>query len=79
MSSAWVVTILIIAIILLFVSMVLSAMASRDAEKGNNSAAQKYAMWSAVVAGVSVIMLIIVLILYLYRAEVQTSAQKIFA
>ena len=70
---------MIITIVLLFTSMVLSAMASSDAKKGAaecKEGCSKYAMWSALVSGISVAVVVIVLIVYVYSThkEIATAA-----
>ena len=65
-----------ISIILLCASMVLSAMASSHAKKGNTVDAQKYAMWSALVSGISVFTLVVVLIIYANSGKIATAGQS---
>jgi hypothetical protein len=72
--SATVIIVLVVSMILLFVSMVLAAMASSDAQKKNLQDAQKYSMWSAVVSGLSIALLIVVLIMYIYSERLATHA-----
>jgi len=69
---------MILSIILLFVSMVLSAMASDDAKKGNKDKSHKYSMWSAIVSGVAVFSIVISLIVYIYtsRKEIAGATQE---
>jgi ABC-type Fe3+ transport system permease subunit len=68
---------MLVSIGLLFTSMVLSAMASSDAKKAENSSntsmtnsligkAQKYSMWAALVTGLSTFVIIVVAIVYIY-------------
>ena len=60
---------MIIAIVLLFAAMVLSAMASADAKKDCPKAdkAEKYSMYAAVVAGLAVFLIGIALLIYIFR------------
>ena len=63
---------MVLTIILLFVSMVLSAMASNEARKGSQKCKEdchKYSMWSALVSGLSVAMIVIALIIYIYTSR----------
>ena len=60
---------MVLSIILLFVAMVFSAMASTDAHKGSQKCKEncsKYSMWSALVAGISVALIFVSLIIYIY-------------
>jgi hypothetical protein len=68
--------ILVISIILLFVSMVLSAIASSAAQKNNITDAHKYSMWSAIVSGLSIALLVIVLVLYLNSGAIISGVQS---
>lgn len=64
---------IIIAILLLFTTMVLSAMASSDASKSNDDNCQschKYSMYSAIVTGISVFIIFIGLMIYLFRKPI---------
>ena len=71
------VTVLIcITVAILFSSMVLSAMASSEAKRGNTSNAQKYSMWSAIVCGLAVFFLIIAMFLYLNSGVIASAAQS---
>jgi len=60
---------IIVAIVLLFTSMVLSAMSSAAANNGKKDEAHKYAMISAVVCGISVFVLGVVLVIYIYASK----------
>lgn len=63
---------MIVAVILLFASMVLSAMASNDARKGSQQCKEdchKYSMWSALVSGIAVAMIVVILIIYIYTSR----------
>ena len=63
---------MIIAIILLFVSMVLSAMAASEASKGSDKCkanCHKYSMWSALVSGIAVAVIVVALIIYIYTSR----------
>jgi len=63
---------MVITIILLFVSMVLAAMASNEAQKGTTKCKEgchKYAMWSALVSGLAVALIVISLIIYIYTTR----------
>lgn len=61
---------LVISMILLFASMVMSAMSASAAQKGDTSSARTYAMWSAVVSGLSIVLLIVILALYLNSQKI---------
>ena len=72
----------IIAVILLFISMVLSAMAASAAQKGSSVCKEdchKYSMWSALVSGLAVAVIVVVLIIYIYtsRHDVAKSAAEL--
>lgn len=67
--SATVIIILVISMVLLFVSMVLSAVSNSDIKKQNLQSASKYSLWSAVVSGLSIALLVIVLFLYVYGGK----------
>lgn len=69
---------MIVAVGLLFSSMVLSAMASSDAQKATGAdtnstnyitKAHKYSMWAAIVTGVSSFVIIVVAIFYIYHTR----------
>lgn len=64
---------LVISMILLFISMVLSAMSASAAEKGDTSTARKYSLYSAVVSGLSVVLLVVILVMYLNSERIVTS------
>jgi hypothetical protein len=63
-----------IAIMLLFVTMVLSSMSASDVKKGSMDSAHKYAMWSAVVSGLAVFLLVIALIIYINSSRIVSAA-----
>ena len=60
---------IIIGIILLFVSMVLSALSASEISKQNYDTAHRYATAAAVVDGLSVAVLIVALIIYIYKDD----------
>ena len=63
---------MILAIILLFTAMVLSAMAASDAKKSAadcKEGCSKYATWSAVVSGISVAVILVALIVYIVSSR----------
>jgi hypothetical protein len=66
MAHALLTVLLIISILILFVSMILSAKSASDINKGMNTQAHKMATWSAVVSGLAVLLLVVALIYYLY-------------
>lgn len=49
-------------------------MGSSDVEKKNYKDAQKYSMWAAVTCGISIVLLIVVLILYVHSARIMGAA-----
>jgi len=64
----------VIGIILLFIAMTLSAMAAMDAKKSSEDCKEgchKYSMWSAVVTGVSVVLMVVAIGIYIYASEEQ--------
>nr|QBK86363.1 MAG: hypothetical protein LCMAC102_01580 [Marseillevirus LCMAC102] len=72
---------MIVTIVLLFTSMVLSAMASSDATKGGTECEEgcrKYSMWSALVTGIAVAAIVVILIVYIYttRKHIASAVQK---
>ncbi len=68
--SAGIIISLILSIVLLFVSMVLSAMSATAANNKDYTNAHKYSTASAVVCGLSVFILVIVLIIYINKERV---------
>jgi len=71
---------MIITILLLFTAMVLSAMASSDANKDSNTCKEgchKYSMWSALVTGLAVGAIVIAMVIYVYssRRQIALAAQ----
>lgn len=68
MSTA-VISCLVVAIVLLFATMVLAAMGAADAQKRNFVDAHKYSMWSSIVSGISTALLVAILILYVYASK----------
>jgi len=63
---------MIVAVVLLFVSMVFSAMASNEARKGSKKCKEdchKYSMWSALVSGLAVAVIVIILVIYIYTSR----------
>lgn len=72
MASAALIMFMIVTIALLFTAMVLSAMASSDAQKGGTNCKEgchKYSMWAALVTGISVAAIIVILIVYIYTTR----------
>lgn len=68
MAKATLIIFMILAIILLFTAMVLSAMAASDAKKSAadcKEGCSKYSTWSAVVSGISVAVILVALIVYI--------------
>ena len=70
---------MIVTIVLLFTAMILSSMASSDAQKGGATCKEgchKYSMWSALVTGIAVAVIVIILIIYIYttRKHIATAA-----
>ncbi len=63
------VVMMIVAIVLLFAAMVLSAMASAAAKKDCPKAdeAERFSMYAAVVAGIAVFLIGVALLLYIFR------------
>lgn len=63
---------MIVAIILLFVAMIFSSMASSDVKKTcpSDDKAHKYSMYSAVVAGVAVFLIAVALMIYIFRQPI---------
>lgn len=68
MVSAGLVTLAVIAIGILFVSMVLSSMASADASKSSKMC-KKYSTWAALVTGLSVAFVVVFLVWYIYTSK----------
>lgn len=71
--------VMVIAILLLFTSMVLSAMAASDATKGGSTCQKNchtYAMWAAIVNGISVLLIFIAMVMYLTRRQIAYGAQR---
>jgi hypothetical protein len=73
--SAGIIISLVSSIILLFVSMVLSAMSATSASRGDKDNAHKYATASAVVCGLAVLVLVVVLIIYINQAKILAHLQ----
>lgn len=71
--SAGIIISVIVAIVLLFTSMVLSAMSSTAINNGKKADAHKYAMISAVVCGISVFVLGVVLVIYISQTRKPTT------
>lgn len=61
---------MVVAIVLLFTSMVLSSMASTASEGCPNENAHKYSMWSAVVTGIAALIIGVFLYLYVNREPI---------
>lgn len=68
--SAAVIICLILAMILLFISMILAALSSARSEKNETSDAQKYAMWAAIASGLSIVLLITIMIVYINSEKI---------
>lgn len=68
-----------IAIVILFASMVLSAMASSDVKKTcpKDEKAHKYSMYSALVAGLAVLLIAIAMMIYIFRRDISGKASQI--
>ena len=66
----YVIGFLALSIALLFTSMVLSSMSASAIKQGDLMSAHKYATWSAVVCGLSVLLLIAVMVIYINRGSV---------
>lgn len=65
---------MVVSVMLLFTAMVLSAMASSDAGKSCDDCKEgchKYSMWSALVTGLAVGVIVIVMIVYIYSSRKQ--------
>lgn len=71
MVNTTLVVFMIITITLLFVSMILSSMAAVDAYKKNSDNARNYAMGSSLVTGISVAIIAIILVIYIYSSRHQ--------
>lgn len=72
MVEITVIIVAIVSVILLFISMVLSAMAAMDAKKSAEDCKEgchKYSMWSALVTGLSVALIVVVMAIYIYTSE----------
>ena len=65
----------IVAIVLLFTSMVLSAMSSTAINNNDKTSAHKYAMISAIICGLSVLVLGIVLVIYISQTKKTTISE----
>lgn len=81
MVNATLIVFMIVSIVLLFTAMVLSAMASSDAQKGGDTCKKgchKYSMWSALVTGIAVAVIGIVMVYYIYssKKEIATAAMQ---
>ena len=76
MSGTTVLIVLVISAILLFLSMVLSAMASSAAADCTDDTAHRYAMYAAILCGISVVVMSIAIGVYYYRDEIRTSVGK---
>ena len=79
MVSAALIIFMIVAIILLFVSMVTSAMAANEAHKNKSrcvSECHKYSMFSALISGISVAVMIVILTVYIYSSVIGKKSAK---
>jgi Na+/H+ antiporter NhaC len=59
----------VISVALLFISMVFSAMSARKAQENDEAYAHKYATVSALVSGLSVLVITIVLVMYIVKTR----------
>lgn len=59
-----------LSIVLLFVAMVLSALAASAAKKNNMADAHKFSMWSAITSGISIFIIIGVMFLYIHSTRI---------
>ena len=78
-AGAGVVLLMIVTFVLLFTSMILSAMASADAKKGVVECQEnchKWAMWSAVLCGVSFAIILGIMITFILFRRNKTKAGK---
>jgi uncharacterized membrane protein YjgN (DUF898 family) len=76
MSETTLLVVLVLATVLLFLSMILSAMASSAAADCTNDDAHKYSMYSAVLCGISAVLMTICIGIYYYRDEIRTHVGK---
>lgn len=67
---AWVIICLVLSMLILALATVFSSMASVAAQKGNTVDAHKYSTWAAVTCGLSILLLLIVLFLYLSSGRI---------
>ena len=77
MVNTTLIVFMIVTIVLLFTAMILSAMASSDAQKGGTTCKEgchKYSMWSALVTGIAVAVIVIILIIYIYTSRKHIAA-----
>jgi hypothetical protein len=65
---------MVVAIVLLFTSMVLSSMASNATAGCTDENAHKYSMYSAIVSGVAVFVIGVALWFYIYREPLMSGA-----
>lgn len=81
MANTSLIIFLVIAFLLLFTNMVLSALAAdraKDSAKKCKEDCHKYSMWSAIVSGVTVFVMIVITVLYIYssRKAIASTAQQ---
>lgn len=70
MGVVTLIVLFVISLLVLFTSMILSAMASHQASIGNAKLAQRYSMISAVTNGITWGLIVLTFILYLYREKI---------
>lgn len=73
--SAGIIISLITSVVLLFVSMVLSAMSAAAAGRSDSKNAHKYATAAAVVDGLAVLVLVVVMIIYINQSRILATLQ----
>jgi len=73
--SAGIIISLITSVVLLFISMVLSAMSAAAAGRNDVKSAHKYATASAVVDGLAVLVLVVIMIIYINQSRILATLQ----
>lgn len=71
--SAVLIVLFIVSLLILFLSMIFSSMSAGQADKNNTAKAKKYATWSALTSGVSIVLIIVLLAVYLHRESIMSS------
>lgn len=61
----------LMSIVMLFASLVFSALAADEAKKGNTGKSYHYSLWSSLISGLSVVVTVAGLIIYLMRPHHQ--------